>query len=89
MIEVKSSTRLEYYHIDDMSFQYYVFNNAGIKIGKCYIMVIDNKYVRNGDINPHALFRLEELIDLTLVIADMNFWNRIAISFRRLPGKRG
>ena len=36
-----------------------------------------------------AQFPEKELIDLTLVIADMNFWNRIAISFRRLPGKRG
>jgi len=34
-------------------------------------------------------FPEKELVDLTLVIADMNFWNRIAISFRRLPGKRG
>lgn len=31
----------------------------------------------------------KELIDLTLVIADVNFWNKIAISFRRLPGRRG
>ena len=36
-----------------------------------------------------AEFPEKELIDLTLVIADMNFWNRIAISFRRLPGRRG
>ncbi len=36
-----------------------------------------------------AQFAEKELIDLTLVIADMNFWNRIAISFKRLPGKRG
>ena len=36
-----------------------------------------------------AQFPEKELIDLTLVIADMNFWNRVAISFRRLPGRRG
>ena len=36
-----------------------------------------------------AHFSEKELIDLTLAIADMNFWNRIAISFRRLPRKRG
>lgn len=34
-------------------------------------------------------FPEKELVDLTFVIADMNLWNRIAISFRRLPGKRG
>ncbi len=36
-----------------------------------------------------ARFSEKELVDLTFVIANMNFWNRIAISFRRLPGKRG
>jgi AhpD family alkylhydroperoxidase len=36
-----------------------------------------------------AHFPEKELVDLTFVIADMNLWNRIAISFRRLPGKRG
>jgi AhpD family alkylhydroperoxidase len=35
-----------------------------------------------------AHFTEKELVDLTFVIADMNLWNRIAISFRRLPGKR-
>ena len=34
-------------------------------------------------------FPEKEIVDLTLVIANMNFWNRIAIGFRRLPGKRG
>ncbi len=34
-------------------------------------------------------FSEKELVDLTFVIANMNFWNRIAISFRKLPGKRG
>jgi alkylhydroperoxidase family enzyme len=36
-----------------------------------------------------AHFTEKELVGLTLVIADMNFWNRVAICFRRLPGKRG
>jgi len=36
-----------------------------------------------------AEFPEKELVDLTLVVADMNFWNRLAISFRRLPGRRG
>lgn len=34
-------------------------------------------------------FPEKEIVDLTFVIANMNFWNRIAIGFRRLPGKRG
>lgn len=33
-------------------------------------------------------FSEKELVDLTLVVANMNFWNRIAISFRRQPPGR-
>src|SRR5690606_23351488 len=35
-----------------------------------------------------AHFGEKELVDLTLVVANMNFWNRIAISFRRQPPTR-
>jgi AhpD family alkylhydroperoxidase len=37
-----------------------------------------------------AHFGEKEMVDLTLTVANMNFWNRIAISFRRQPpGKSG
>lgn len=36
-------------------------------------------------VRPH--FTEEELVDLTLVIATINAWNRFAISFRSEPGK--
>ena len=32
-----------------------------------------------------AHFSEKELVDLTLAVANMNFWNRLAISFRRQP----
>jgi AhpD family alkylhydroperoxidase len=34
------------------------------------------------------LFNDKDLVDLTLIIATMNAWNRIAISFRANPAKR-
>lgn len=61
LIEVKSSTSVKDYHIDDMSFQYHVFYGAGFKIRKCFMMVINNEYVRSGDIDPQQLLRLEEI----------------------------
>lgn len=61
LIEVKSSTSVKDYHIDDMSFQYHVFHGAGYKIRKCFMMLIDNKYVRDGDIDPNQLLKLEEI----------------------------
>lgn len=64
MIEVKGSTGVKDYHVDDMSFQYRVFTGAGFKINKCYMMLIDNKYVRNAEIDPQQLLKLEEITGL-------------------------
>ncbi|GJL85427.1 MAG: hypothetical protein DHS20C02_12020 [Micavibrio sp.] len=61
LIEVKSSTGIKGYHIDDVSLQYHVFYHAGYKIRKCFMMVIDNSYVRDGEIDPQALFKLEDI----------------------------
>ena len=61
LIEVKSSTSVKDYHFDDMGFQYHVFCGAGHKIRKCFMMVIDNGYIRNDGIDPKALFRLEDV----------------------------
>ena len=35
-----------------------------------------------------AEFSAEQIVDLTAIIALMNAWNRIAISFRQAPGRR-
>lgn len=70
LIEVKSSTDLKDYHINDLSFQYNVFKSAGYEIAKCFIMVIDNSYVRNGEIDPKALFRLLDITDKVLAKQD-------------------
>lgn len=37
-------------------------------------------------VRPH--FTDRELVDLTFLIANMNSWNRVAISFRKLPEAR-
>lgn len=62
LIEVKSSTELKDVNYHDIGFQYYLYTGAGLKIDKCYLMCIDNTYVRNGDIEPEKLFKK---IDIT------------------------
>lgn len=57
LIEVKSSTELKDVNYFDIGFQYYLYTGAGLKINKCYLMCIDNTYVRNGDIEPQKLFK--------------------------------
>ena len=56
IVEVKSSTRVKDVHIDDLSFQKICCEEAGLTIGKCYIVYINNKYVRNGEIDSSQLF---------------------------------
>ena len=61
LIEVKSSAKVKSYHEDDLAFQYYVFNGSGYKIRKCFMMLVDNSYVRKGDIEPANILRLEDI----------------------------
>ena len=63
IIEVKSATKTKEVNIDDVSFQRYCYENAGIKIRKCFLMHINNQYVRQGDIDPQQLFTLEDITE--------------------------
>jgi len=61
LIEVKGSTSVKDYHYDDMAFQYHVFHAAGYKIRSCQMMLLDNTYIRNGKIDPKAIFKFEDI----------------------------
>jgi len=63
LIEVKSSTRVEDYHYDDVSFQYYVVDSAGFRINKCYMMHINSAYIRKVEINVNEIFLLHDIAD--------------------------
>lgn len=63
IIEVKSSTDIKDVNYDDIGFQYYLYSEAGLKINKCYLMCIDNTYIRNGDIEPDKLFKKIDVTD--------------------------
>lgn len=63
IIEVKSTTSVKEEHIHDVSFQKYVYEKAGLKIRKCFLLHIDGEYVKDGEINPKELFRQEEITE--------------------------
>ena len=48
LYEVKSSTEVKEEHCSDVAFQKYVYENAGVKIRKCFLMHINNQYVKIG-----------------------------------------
>lgn len=63
VIEVKSGTSVKKDHIEDTSFQKYVYENCGLKIKKYYIMYLNNEYIKNGDIDINELFMKEDITD--------------------------
>jgi len=60
--EVKASTGIKEYHLNDAGVQYYALQNS-INIGRVYIVHINNNYVRHGDLNIDELFTIADITD--------------------------
>ena len=67
LIEVKSSTEVKDYHIDDMALQRHAFTGGGYRIRKSILMHVNNSYVRSGTLDLQRLFTLE---DCTGIVED-------------------
>ncbi len=63
IIEVKSSTGVKDYHLEDISFQKYCYESFGIRISKCYLLHINNEYVRDGKIDPKEFFAKSDVTE--------------------------
>ncbi|MBU0460849.1 MAG: DUF2779 domain-containing protein, partial [Nanoarchaeota archaeon] len=62
IIEVKSSSKVDKKkHYPDLAFQRYVYEKAGMKIRKCFLMHLNNEFVRDGEIDVQKLFTTEDL----------------------------
>ena len=72
MYEVKSSTELKDIYIDDASYQYYVLNNLGYKVNKCYLVHINNEYIRKESIDLEELFIKEDVTNEIISLQDKN-----------------
>lgn len=62
LVEVKSSTSVKNYHLDDATIQTWVAQNTGISILKTEVAHIDNRFVYQGDEQYEGLFA-EENVD--------------------------
>lgn len=54
--EVKSSTSVKEEHVLDVAFQRICMGEAGVRIGRTFLVHINNAYVRKGEIDPQQLF---------------------------------
>jgi len=61
LYEVKSSTEVKEIYCEDVAFQKYIYENAGVAIRKCFLIHINNEYVRRGPIDPKGLFVSEDI----------------------------
>lgn len=69
LVEVKSTTSLKKdVHLPDIAFQAFVLTGAGIKLRNCFLAHINNKFVRQGPINPLKFFTLEDVTKSVSVI---------------------
>jgi hypothetical protein len=56
LYEVKSTTSYSAEkHLADVAIQKYAVQGNGLKVRNCYLMHLNNQYIRDGDIDPEAL----------------------------------
>lgn len=79
--EVKSSTSVSSTNLKDISVQYYVMSNAGIKISDISLVYINNEYIREGELNINQLFKTVSLLSTAIENQD---W--VAVEVERLKG---
>ncbi|MFC2007640.1 DUF2779 domain-containing protein [Chloroflexota bacterium] len=63
IVEVKSTTSVKDNHLEDVAFQKYCCQQTGLDIRKCYLMHLNNRYIRCGDIDVTGLFTNEEITE--------------------------
>jgi hypothetical protein len=70
LLEVKSSsnvwedaarTQIQAVYLQDIAFQLYVYRQAGLEVGKAFLVFLNGTYVRHGEIDPQQLFRREDV----------------------------
>ena len=60
IVEVKSTTEVREEHLEDVGYQYHVLVKSGIPIDHIFVMYINNKYVRQGELDLQGLFVMED-----------------------------
>lgn len=61
LYEVKSSTEVKDYHLDDVAFQKQCLTEAGLTVTKVCLILVNNEYVRHGAIEPKKLLKIEDV----------------------------
>lgn len=61
LYEVKSAADVKPHFPEDVAIQYFVLTGCGIDLRRAFLVHIDTGYVRRGEIDPQALFAMQDL----------------------------
>jgi len=64
--EVKASTRVKDYQVNDVAFQYYVIIRSGLPLRRVSLVHVNNQYIRHGDLDLRQLFTIAPMTDRIL-----------------------
>lgn len=59
--EVKSSTKISNTYLLDASLQYWVITNSGLELEDISLVIINNQYIRKGNVDPQGLFAIRSV----------------------------
>jgi hypothetical protein len=71
LYEIKSTTKVKKHHIPDLAFQKFVCEKAGLKIKRCFLIHLNNEYVKEGEIEPEKLITKEDVTQEVIKITDI------------------
>jgi len=87
--EVKSSTGVREPYLQDAALQYHVITNSGIELEDIFILHLNNRYVRKGELDLQQLFTptsvLEDVRNRQLGIASKIMELKTMLRTRELP----
>jgi len=61
LIVIKAASRLKHQHVPDVAFQHWGCMGYGLKIKKSSLLLINNKYIRQDNIEPNKMFYLVDV----------------------------
>jgi len=64
LYEVKSAAGVKPHFPDDVAIQYFVLTGCGIPLSRAFLVHIDTRYVRRGEIVPLELFAMQEVTEI-------------------------
>lgn len=63
IIGVKASASVKDANLNDLAFQRYCCQGAGIPVAACQVLHMDRSYTRHGELDPEGLFASEDVTD--------------------------